>query len=171
MEVAALGAAGRSRVKVEKFQGNAQFTSPEMVLGRLLDVRADVYSLGALAFTLISGQPLFPYDSPSKVLQAQVSEDPPTLTSVARSLVPPDLEFVVGRALSKLPEYRYKTMSRLRHALLSCEAAGRWTTLEAQGWWAGWGHTRASDEAATTALTHDATQPTRPEHPRRSLLQ
>jgi serine/threonine protein kinase len=126
-----------AEVRAEDFEGDPHFIAPEIVLGRAPGPRADIYSLGVMAFYLLSDQPLFPYKSASKILMAQVQEDPPTITRVAHSFIPPELEFVLTRSLSKLPDYRYKTIAKFRQALLSCNSGAPWTRTDARNWWIG----------------------------------
>ncbi len=95
--------------------GTPKYMAPEQVRGEPVDGRADVYSLGLVAYALLAGHAAF--DSPSvfDALDAQVHQRPPPL---ARSLdVPVPLQAAVARALEKHPERRFATAAAMAAAL------------------------------------------------------
>ena len=71
--------------------GTPAYMSPEQAAGRNLDARSDIYSLGALAYFLVTGQPPFVRDSVVQVLAAHINEPVRSLRS-RRPDVPQDLE-------------------------------------------------------------------------------
>jgi hypothetical protein len=80
--------------------------SPELIEGKPADGRADQYSLAASAFEFLTGWPPFRGDDAAAVLQAQLTEPPPRLTS-RRPDLPPAVDDVLAKALAKAPEHRY----------------------------------------------------------------
>lgn len=117
--------------------GSPLFMSPEQALGETApDHRSDIYSLGAVAYYLLTGRPPFERDTTMKVLFAH-AHDPVAPPSELRAGVPRDLEVVVLRCLAKKPHDRFATVDELRRALDACQAAGGWTDDDAAAWWQG----------------------------------
>jgi len=115
--------------------GTPLFMSPEQARGvGDLDARSDIYSLGAVAYTLLTGRPPFERPSPMEVLIAHARDDvvPP---SKLQPDLPRDLERVILRCLAKKPEDRFPDADRLEQALAECAAAGQWTQARAARWW------------------------------------
>ena len=97
--------------------GTPAFASPEQLRGDSLDVRADIYSVGATLFTLLTNRPPFEGDNAVQVVANAVNQEPAPLTEL-RQDVSPDLERVVARCLAKGPDGRYADYTALRDALL-----------------------------------------------------
>jgi serine/threonine protein kinase len=88
--------------------GTASYLSPEQAQGGPVDARTDIYSLGVVLYELLIGRPPFTGDSPVAVAYKQVNEAP-IPPSQLNPDVPPRLDAVVMRALSKNPANRYQT--------------------------------------------------------------
>ncbi len=119
--------------------GSPLYMSPEQSMGEQhSDPRTDIYSLGAVAYFLLTGRPPFVRDTPLKVLFAHAHEVvvPP---SQLQSDIPSDLEQVVLRCLAKRPEDRYADVDELRQALCDCAAHDAWSESIAAQWWRGRG--------------------------------
>ncbi len=86
--------------------GTMSYMSPEAFDNKLLDNRADLYSLGCTVFELLTGAPPYPGDSPAAVIAAHLNQPVPRITSRAPHL-PPHLDAVFRTALAKRPEDRY----------------------------------------------------------------
>jgi serine/threonine-protein kinase len=115
--------------------GTPAFMAPEQAAGLTeLDGRSDIYSLGALAYFLLTGQPPFPGQAAVGVLAAHLHESPAPLTDHCPA-VPDDLQAVVLRCLAKKPGQRFPDVSSLAQALAHCAAAGCWTEAAAATWW------------------------------------
>lgn len=95
--------------------GTADFISPEQAMNNPVDIRADIYSLGATFFALVSGKPPFEGSTTQKLMQHQLKA-PPSLTSINANL-PAGLTAVIGRMLAKKPEQRYDTPADVIAAL------------------------------------------------------
>jgi hypothetical protein len=90
--------------------------APELIEGGPADGRADEYALAASAFDLLTGWPPFFADDATALLQAHVSQPPPTLTS-RRPELPATADDVMARALAKEPEQRYPSCREFAAAL------------------------------------------------------
>jgi tetratricopeptide (TPR) repeat protein len=96
--------------------GDPRYLAPEAVLGRAVDPRADLYSVGAMLFELITGAPPFHDPDPAKLIRLHASATPPTLADAGRE-VTPQLELVVAEALGKQPELRFASAAEMIEAL------------------------------------------------------
>ncbi len=96
--------------------GTADFIAPEQAMNDLpIDVRADIYSLGATFFALITGTPPFQGTTAQKLLQHQI-KSAPHLSSVDTTL-PNGMAAVVAKMLAKKPEDRFQTPAEIIAAL------------------------------------------------------
>jgi uncharacterized RDD family membrane protein YckC len=96
--------------------GTPVFSSPEQLRGQTLDVRSDIYSVGATLFYLLTGRPPFVEKGFVNLLAAVLERDPPAPGSV-REGIPTGLSRIVTRCLSRRQEARYSTYDELRQAL------------------------------------------------------
>jgi len=115
--------------------GTPLFMSPEQASGLDVDRRSDIYSLGAVAYALLSGRPPFERSSSMEVLMAHARDEVAPLSEFSDD-VPADLERIVLRCLAKRPDDRYQDMDDLERALAQCSAADRWSQPRAARWWA-----------------------------------
>ena len=104
--------------------GTAQYLSPEQARGESVDARSDVYSVGCLLYELVTGAPPFTGDSPVSVAYQHVREDP-RLPSSVNPAIPPDLDAILLKALSKNPANRYQSAADMRNDLLRALAGQR----------------------------------------------
>jgi serine/threonine protein kinase len=87
--------------------GTVSYMAPEQALGRPIDHRADLFSLGVVIFELLTGRMPFDGTSSTEIIDHILHEIPPP-PSRHVSGVPPALDTVVARALEKDPEFRYQ---------------------------------------------------------------
>jgi eukaryotic-like serine/threonine-protein kinase len=100
--------------------GTPAYLSPEQADGQeQLDARSDIYSPGALAYFLLTGNPPFAGRSAVKMIAAHLYEEPERL-SAHRPDLPGDLEVVALRCLAKKPEGRFPDVESLDRALAAC---------------------------------------------------
>ncbi|MFF4843549.1 Stk1 family PASTA domain-containing Ser/Thr kinase [Streptomyces collinus] len=97
--------------------GTPQYLSPEQALGRGVDARSDLYSVGIMLFQLVTGRLPFDADSPLAIAYAHVQEEPVAPSSVNRAL-PPAVDALVARALKKNPNERFPTAESMRDECL-----------------------------------------------------
>ena len=98
--------------------GTPQFAAPEQLLGERVDQRADLYSLGAVAYFALLGKPPFSGKTPEQILAKQTTDDLPPLSAERRD-VPRDLEDVLRRALRSDPAERFHSAGAFHAAVKS----------------------------------------------------
>lgn len=115
--------------------GTPLYMAPESIASReRIDARADLYSLGAVGYYLLTGEPVFSGDSVIEVCAAHLHEVPvPPREHVAG--VPRDLETVVMECLAKSPVDRPASALALKARLDACGSAGRWSEQSAEVVW------------------------------------
>ncbi|TFE47457.1 serine/threonine protein kinase [Streptomyces sp. ICN441] len=104
--------------------GTPQYLSPEQALGRAVDARSDLYSVGVMLFQLLTGRLPFDADSPLAIVYAHVQEEPAAPSSINRS-VTPAMDALVARALRKNPNERFPSAAAMRDECLRVAGAGR----------------------------------------------
>lgn len=97
--------------------GTPAYAAPEQLRGDELDVRADIYSVGATLFTLLSDRSPIEGKNAVQIVAAALDEKPRLLTEL-RHDVPVGLAQIVARCLAKKREQRYPDYAELRDALL-----------------------------------------------------
>ncbi len=88
--------------------GMLDYMSPEQVIGKAVDSRADIYSLGAMLFRMVTGSPLFQGQTLMKVATKHLKEIPPS-PRVLRPDLPVAAEQAILKALEKNPADRYES--------------------------------------------------------------
>jgi serine/threonine-protein kinase len=117
------------------FSGTPLYMSPEQASAyEDVDGRADIYSLGAVAFYLLTGQPPFTSKNVLELLAAHRNEvvAPPSQRNAA---VPADLDQIILRCMAKNVSERFQDADALRNALERCSCANQWGPQEAATWW------------------------------------
>ncbi len=140
--------------------GSPLYAPPETVTGdNPADARSDIYSLGAVAYYLLTAQPVFVEVKPIKALFAHVHQEvvPP---SKFCDDIPADLEAIIMRCLAKAPRDRFQSAEELEAALAACADADVWTKTMARDWW-----------ADIPAESSDVSEPTSSEMPEATLLE
>jgi serine/threonine-protein kinase len=136
--------------------GSPPYMSPEQAVGNSeLDARSDIYSLGSVAYFLLTGQPPFPRDTSMQILMAHVYEQVTPLQELRRDM-PADLEEIVLKCLKKNPSQRYPDVEALDQALAACQCAAEWTRPCAAAWWKEYGARRKSDTIQDVAALTEA---------------
>jgi serine/threonine protein kinase len=105
----------------DSLMGTPDYISPEQALGDPLDGGSDIYSLGVSLFFLLAGRLPFQADSTITMVLMHVHEPPPPLSDF-RSDVTPQIDRVIAKALSKLPEDRYQTAAMFSDAFAEAVA-------------------------------------------------
>lgn len=115
--------------------GTPAFIAPEMAEAAPgVDGRADIYSLGCVAYWLLTGRLVFT-GSPMQVMMDHIRKRPEPPSGRTELAVPPDLERVIMHCLEKDRRDRPRTVGDLADALTACESAGLWTPERAREWW------------------------------------
>ena len=97
--------------------GTPQYMSPEQATGdRQLDKRSDIYSLGAVFYEMISGEPPVT-GATAQVMIAKLLTERPIKLRVVRDTVSPEMELATERALAKVPADRFSSAGEFARAL------------------------------------------------------
>jgi hypothetical protein len=117
-------------------RGTPAFIAPEQVLGgRPVDNRADIYGTGCLTYWLLTGQLVFTGDTPMQLLtqHAQALPEPPSARTELP--IPKELDAIVLACLAKDPSDRPQTARELARRLEAVPLTGEWTPELARVWW------------------------------------
>ncbi|NVB37115.1 serine/threonine protein kinase [Pseudenhygromyxa sp. WMMC2535] len=96
--------------------GTPEYMSPEQARGEAVDRRSDIYSAGLILGEMLTGALPFEARTPSAMLAAHIYEPPRSLERLAEAAgveLPPGLEAIYARALSKNPDERYQSAAAL----------------------------------------------------------
>jgi len=122
--------------------GTPSYMSPEQAMGEKLDGRSDIFSLGVVAFEMLSGQQPFPGPNVTSILYKLVHVDPVEPADLEMNgLVPHKWREVFHKVLAKKPERRYQTANAFVQDLEYCLGS----------WWSGLG----SEETLSLAPVGD----------------
>ena len=100
--------------------GTTAYMSPEQTMADPVDHRTDIWSVGALIYELVTGQPPFRGYYGDAIVYSIVHEEPEAISELRRD-VPPALEQIVTKALAKSPDERYQQMGEMLAALESLD--------------------------------------------------
>jgi serine/threonine-protein kinase len=106
----------QSLTKTGYIMGTPSYMAPEQARGRRVDQRADVYGLGTILYTVLTGRTPFDEETPQATLLAVLNDEPPRPRSLVPT-IPPHVELIIERAMAKEPDARYQDMAELERAL------------------------------------------------------
>ena len=122
--------------RTSSFLGTPRYVAPESVYGSAqVDCRADLYNLGAVAYWMLTGQPIFAKSSDVELIVDQVKTVPPRPSEISELEIPLELDAFVMKCLQKAPADRYQNASDALCALSWIETATTWGLSEACDWW------------------------------------
>jgi len=122
--------------------GTPLYLSPEAVNEPdRLDARADVYALGAVAYYLLTGTPVFNGATVMDICLKHVREAPEPPSARLGRPITPALEALILRCLTKGRADRPGDAGALLRELERCPVAGAWTADDAAAWWAAFAQT------------------------------
>ncbi|MFN2227533.1 MAG: protein kinase domain-containing protein [Anaerolineae bacterium] len=98
------------------FVGSPSYVAPEQAMGRSVDIRADIYSLGIVLYEMLSGRLPFQSDTPWIVINHHIATPPPPLDQVCPDL-PRAVIRLTSKAMSKRPEDRFQTPAEMGQGL------------------------------------------------------
>jgi len=97
--------------------GTPMYMSPEQITGQKVDVRSDIFSVGAMLFHVLAGVKPFDADNMVGMVYQIVYTEPAAVTS--DTTLPPAITRIIRKALSKDPAGRYRTSAEMREDLLA----------------------------------------------------
>jgi serine/threonine protein kinase len=148
------GEAGLSREG--SLVGTPLYLAPEAIRSPASDARADLYSVGAVAYHLLTGQHVFEGGTVIEICSQHLHAVPvPPSARLGRPL-PEALESWVLACLEKDPARRPRSAPDAAERLAR-SAAGEWTVDDARAWWAGKGRSIVARRATSPRAVHDAT--------------
>ena len=104
--------AGLTMAGASHASGAPLYTSPEQAVGENVDVRTDIFALGAVAYRILTGQDAFAAESPQRVL-ARVIHDHPRPAAALVPGLPAGVDEVLARVLAKSRKDRYADANSL----------------------------------------------------------
>ncbi len=115
--------------------GTPAFMAPEQIAEGDVDARADVYSLGCVAYYLLTGQLVFEADTAMKMFLQHLQETPLPPSHRTELPVPPGVDALVLACLHKDPASRPQNAEELLRLIDTTREAGRWNNERARVWW------------------------------------
>jgi serine/threonine-protein kinase len=117
--------------------GTPGYVAPEHATGRALDGRADLYSLGCVAYFLLTAHRVFDRASKMAMLAAHLTEDPVAPSARSGLPIPEAIDALVLSLLAREPDGRPESARALVARIAAIESALglRWTDADAEAWW------------------------------------
>jgi serine/threonine-protein kinase len=138
--------------------GTPSYMCPEQAAGESVDARGDLYSLGCVAFFMLTGRPPFEGGTVGKLISAHLTQPAPEVRTLRKD-VPSDVAEVVAKCLTKEPKSRFQSATELDAALAACSCSMEWSACAAASWWQA---TSATVETPPPASSTDCTQTMNP---------
>jgi serine/threonine-protein kinase len=118
-------------------RGTPAFIAPEQVLSREnIDSRADIYSLGCVAYWLLTGDLVFTGETPIAVMMHHAHTAPVPVSQRTELPIPAQLDQLILSCLEKDPARRPQSARELSRQLGEIALASPWTEEQASQWWA-----------------------------------
>ena len=130
--------------------GTPAYLSPESASGEPVDRRSDIYSLGCVAYWMLTGREVFEAESVMQMIARHLQATPVPPSRMSPEPIPGLLDEIVLACLAKRPEDRPRSAWELSDRLAQCEGVLSWTREDARHWW----ETRAALDPAP-AITFD----------------
>ena len=119
-----------------EMHGTPAYMAPEEATGEgEVEERSDLYSLGCVAYYLLTGKLLFDETSSIKMALAHATREPIAPSRVARQSIPPQLERIILACLSKKPDERPESAAAIAREIAESGLAAAWTPDRALAWW------------------------------------
>jgi len=111
-----------SKTKTGMILGTPSYMSPEQLVGKRIDGRSDLFSLGVMLYQLLSGQLPFNGDSMASLMFNIANEQHPEIIELRKGLkqATPEVSAIIDKALKKTPQDRYQTGQEMARDLRNC---------------------------------------------------
>jgi len=117
-------------------RGTPAFMAPEQALGQAdVDGRADIYSVGCVAYWLLTGKPVFTAETPTALLVKHIQARPEPPSSRTELPIPPALDALVLECLAKSPADRPPSARELARRFGAIDGGTEWTAQRCRDWW------------------------------------
>ena len=117
-------------------RGTPSYIAPEQALGASkIDARADIYSLGCVAYFLLTGEPVFSGETPLAIAVHHVQTRPEPPSSKSELAIPGALDQLILDCLAKDPADRPQSAKDLTRRLAAIGGVEPWTEERARAWW------------------------------------
>jgi eukaryotic-like serine/threonine-protein kinase len=137
--VKAMGEGGREATLLtapDSTTGTPAYIAPEVIRGdRAPDHRVDIYTLGCVAYWLLTGRLVFQAPNAIQLMYQHANAEPVAPSERSELEIPPALDQVVLSCLAKLPEERPQSAGELSRLLAEAVPAAVWTEERAHRWW------------------------------------
>jgi eukaryotic-like serine/threonine-protein kinase len=123
--------------QVGTFAGTPAFGSPEAAAGKVneLGPASDIYSVGCVAYWLLTGETVFPATGAMEMLASHIRDQPVPPSGRSELDLPPEIDGVILRCLEKDPGTRISSADELDSQLAELARTYAWTDEEARAWW------------------------------------
>jgi len=123
--------------QVGTFAGTPAFGSPEAAAGRVdrIGPASDIYSIGCLAYWLLTGETVFKASGAMEMLASHIREAPAPPSERTEVPLSPEVDRVVLRCLEKDPDARIGSADELDALLADLASECPWTMEQARAWW------------------------------------
>src|ERR1700691_4104337 len=132
VKILGYGISNMSLIEAELGKGLGRlmpYCSPEQIRGEAMDLRANVYTLGAILYEMVVGEPAFGATDPVALVQ-QIESEIPASPAAVNSKIQPAASALIMKALEKDPEQRYQSARELLIDLEGCKESGKKATGE-----------------------------------------
>jgi serine/threonine protein kinase len=122
--------------RVGMLAGSPHYMAPEIAAGEaMVDARSDIYSLGCVAFYLLTGRPPFDDGNVLRLLRRQIEERPGLPSEKAATPIPEELDAAILACLEKDPNRRPGSARELAEILRRVPLPEAWSAALALRWW------------------------------------
>jgi eukaryotic-like serine/threonine-protein kinase len=115
-------------------EGSPAFMAPEAASAGVASPRTDLYALGCVGYWLLTGETVFPANTPVEAVAMHLSQPPQPPSQRSRHVVPAALDALILECLQKDPEQRPPSASHLAGRLAAIETV-LWSVEDAERWW------------------------------------
>ncbi|MGH8756812.1 MAG: protein kinase domain-containing protein [Burkholderiales bacterium] len=105
-----------SKTETGTILGSPKYMSPEQIVGKSVDGRSDIFSLGVVLYEMVTRKAPFDGESISNIMYRILNETPADIRKINKQ-IPIAFDYIISKALAKLPENRYQKASELAHDL------------------------------------------------------